>query len=51
MSVPVVKKGLELAGLYGGHVREPIRPLGEAEGDRAEELYAELDDRIGQLIG
>jgi len=51
MSVPVVKKGLELAGLNGGTVREPIRPLGEAERQRAEELYAELDDNIDRLIG
>jgi len=51
MSVPVVKKGLELAGLHGGHVREPIRPLGDAERDRAEELYARLDDGIDRLLG
>jgi 4-hydroxy-tetrahydrodipicolinate synthase len=50
MSVPVVKKGLELAGLHGGHVREPLRPLGDAERDRAETLYAELDDHIDRLI-
>jgi len=51
MSVPVVKKGLELAGLNGGTVREPIRPLGEDERRRAEELYAELDDGIERLVG
>jgi 4-hydroxy-tetrahydrodipicolinate synthase len=51
MSVPVVKKGLELAGLNGGAVREPIRPLGDAERERAERLYAELDDNIERLIG
>jgi hypothetical protein len=41
MSVPVVEKGPELAGLNGGAVREPIRPLGDAE----------LDDNIERLIG
>jgi 4-hydroxy-tetrahydrodipicolinate synthase len=50
MSVPAVKKGLELAGMHGGHVREPIRPLGEDEHRRAEELYADLDAGIDRLI-
>jgi len=51
ISVPVVKKGLDLAGLEGGTVREPIRPLGEEEAQRAEELYQQLDDDIERLIG
>ena len=51
ISVPVVKKGLELAGLEGGAVREPIRPLAEEEAQRAEELYNQLDDDIERLIG
>jgi 4-hydroxy-tetrahydrodipicolinate synthase len=50
VSVPVVKKGLELAGMHGGEVREPIRPLDEATEQRAEELYAQLDDDIERLI-
>lgn len=50
VSVPAVKKGLELAGLHSGAVREPIRPLTEADEQRAEELYAKLDDDIERLI-
>mgnify|MGYP000557275768 CR=1 FL=1 len=50
ISVSAVKKGLELAGLHGGNVREPIRPLREEDEARAEELYAELDANIERLI-
>ncbi|SEO89737.1 4-hydroxy-tetrahydrodipicolinate synthase [Halogranum amylolyticum] len=50
VSVPAVKKGLELAGLHGGEVREPIRPLSEADEERAIALYEQLDDDIHQLI-
>jgi len=50
MSVPAVKKGLDLAGLHGGSVREPLRPLGEDERERAETLYDELDADIDRLI-
>ena len=51
ISVPVVKKGLELAGLNGGEVREPIQGLCEADERRAEELYDQLDDDIERVIG
>lgn len=52
VSIPTVKKGLDLAGLYGGEqVREPLRPLGEAETTRAEELYADLDADIDRILG
>ena len=51
VSIAAVKKGLELAGLHGGTVREPIRPLSEADERRAEELYDRLDDDIERLIG
>ncbi|GAA0681946.1 dihydrodipicolinate synthase family protein [Natronoarchaeum mannanilyticum] len=50
ISVPAVKKGLELAGLHGGNVREPIRPLTEDEAARAEEIYNKLDDDIDRLV-
>lgn len=50
VSVPVVKRGLELAGLHGGNVREPIVPLTAAERDRVDSLYEELDDRLAELI-
>ncbi|WEL27583.1 dihydrodipicolinate synthase family protein [Haloferax volcanii] len=50
ISVPVVKKGLELAGLHGGEVREPIRSLSADDERRAEELYEELDDGIARVI-
>ncbi|NUB93769.1 dihydrodipicolinate synthase family protein [Haloterrigena sp. SYSU A121-1] len=50
ISVPVVKKGLELAGLYGGDVREPIRSLTPQEEKRAEELYDQLDDELDRIL-
>lgn len=50
VSVPAVKKGLELAGLNGGNVREPIRPLAPEEERKAEELYSRLEDDIESLI-
>lgn len=50
VSVPVVKKGLDLAGLEGGHVREPISPLTPAETRRMEELYSDLDAAIDRLL-
>lgn len=51
-SIPAVKKGYELAGLNGneGRVREPIRPLSEADERRAEELYAQLEDDMARLL-
>lgn len=51
ISVSAVKKGLQLAGLNGGHVREPIKPLAPETERRAEELYAQLDDDIERVIG
>lgn len=49
-NVPVVKYGMELAGLYGGPVREPIVELTEDDKQRAERYYsrvkAEIDDGI-----
>jgi 4-hydroxy-tetrahydrodipicolinate synthase len=41
-NVPAVKVGMELAGLHGGPVREPIVELSEADRERAETYY----DRI-----
>ena len=38
-NVPAVKHGLELAGQYGGPVREPLVELSEADRKRAEEYY------------
>jgi len=49
-SVPAVKEGLELAGLHGGSVREPIRPLTPEQRERARELYDQLDDDLNRLI-
>ncbi|SEP25452.1 4-hydroxy-tetrahydrodipicolinate synthase [Halogranum amylolyticum] len=51
VSVPAVKLGLELAGLHGGDVREPIRPLAPEEEAELEEIYHRLDDDIERLIG
>jgi 4-hydroxy-tetrahydrodipicolinate synthase len=50
ISVPAVKKGLELAGLHGGNVREPIRALSPKDEAMAEEIYQKLDDDINRLI-
>jgi len=50
ISVPVVKKGLELAGRHGGYVREPITPLDPENESRAEALYQQLDDNIHDLV-
>lgn len=49
-SVPAVKKGLELAGLVGGGVRPPLRPLPPELERRAEDLYAQLDAEIERLV-
>ena len=50
VSVPAVKKGLELAGLNGGDVREPIRSLSPEDERTVVELYRQLDDDIERLI-
>ena len=50
ISVSAVKKGLELAGLNGGNVREPIRSLQPEEEQKAERLYNQLEDDIESLI-
>lgn len=50
VSVPAVKKGLELAGLHGGGVREPLQPLTDEEERRVENLYEQLLDDIDQLV-
>jgi len=51
VSIPAVKKGLELAGLHGGNSREPIYPLSPEEERRAEELYEQLDRDIKHVLG
>ncbi|QHS18136.1 dihydrodipicolinate synthase family protein [haloarchaeon 3A1-DGR] len=50
ISIAAVKKGLDLAGLHGGSVREPIRPLTAADERRAEEIYEQLDRDIERLL-
>lgn len=50
VSVPAVKKGLDLTGLDSGAVREPLRPLTDDEERRAEELYERLLNDIDQLV-
>ncbi|MFA9516107.1 dihydrodipicolinate synthase family protein [Halopenitus sp. H-Gu1] len=50
VSVPVVKKGLDLAGLHGGTVRPPIRPLAPEQERAVEEIYQQLDADIERLI-
>ncbi|WP_254533990.1 dihydrodipicolinate synthase family protein [Natrinema gelatinilyticum] len=41
-NVPAIKHGLELAGLYGGPVREPLVELSEEDKRRAETYYEQL---------
>ncbi|WP_227355978.1 dihydrodipicolinate synthase family protein [Haladaptatus salinisoli] len=43
-NVPAVKYGLELAGQYGGSVREPLVALSEDDQKRAEEYYEVISD-------
>jgi len=43
-NVPGVKHGMELAGLYGGPVREPIVDLTPSEKQRAERIYTKIKD-------
>lgn len=50
VSVPSVKKGLELSGLVGGSVREPIRPLSTDMETKAEELYAQLEENAEEIL-
>ncbi|WP_424005186.1 dihydrodipicolinate synthase family protein (plasmid) [Haloarcula salina] len=50
LSVPAVKKGLELAGFNAGAVRPPIRSLSQADERRAEELYNQLDDDVARVV-
>lgn len=42
-NVPAVKYGLELAGLCGGPVREPLVPLSDADKSRAEDYYRRIE--------
>lgn len=41
-NVPAIKYGLELAGRYGGPVRDPIVPLSEGDKRRAEQYFEKL---------
>jgi 4-hydroxy-tetrahydrodipicolinate synthase len=50
VSVPAVKRGLERAGLHGGPVREPIVELSDADRERADELYDQLQDDLDDLL-
>ena len=50
VSIPAVKQGLELAGLYGGAVREPLKPLAPEDVELATQLYEQLDDNIDELV-
>lgn len=43
-NVPAVKFGLELAGKYGGPVREPLVGLSEADANLAESYYDRIKD-------
>lgn len=41
-NVPVVKYGMDLAGLYGGPVREPLVELSESDKKRTDKYHEEL---------
>ena len=43
-NVPAIKYGLELAGLYGGPVREPLVELSSEDKRRAEKYYEQLTE-------
>jgi 4-hydroxy-tetrahydrodipicolinate synthase len=43
-NVPAIKYGLELAGLYGGPVREPLVELSDKDKRRAKTYYEQLAD-------
>jgi len=43
-NVPAVKYGMDLAGLEGGVVREPLVDLSESDKKRAEKYYSQITD-------
>jgi 4-hydroxy-tetrahydrodipicolinate synthase len=43
VSVPAVKVGLEMAGLHGGPVREPLAELSDEDEQRARDLYRDIE--------
>jgi len=45
-NVPAVKYGMEMAGLYGGPVRDPLMGLCQADKDRAEAYYQRIRSNI-----
>ncbi|WP_433632599.1 dihydrodipicolinate synthase family protein [Halomicrococcus sp. NG-SE-24] len=45
-NVPAVKYGMELAGLYGGPVREPLIELSDADKQRAEQYYEAIQEAV-----
>jgi len=49
-SVQVVKRGLELAGAYGGPVRPPLAELTDRDKGRVDDLYERLQDDLDQLL-
>ena len=51
ISVSAVKYGLELAGLNGGRVREPIVELSDEDKQRAEKLYEQLQADLDRILG
>lgn len=49
-SVSALKYGLDLAGLHGGRVREPIVELSEEDKRRAETYYEDLQENLDQVL-
>ena len=50
-SIPVLKYGLELAGAYGGPVREPLVELSERDRKRVEAAYERVDRFVETELG
>lgn len=48
-NVPAIKYGLELSGLYGGPVREPLTELTEEDKQRAEKYYHNIVQTLPDL--
>lgn len=49
-NVPAVKYGMELAGLYGGPVREPLVGLSREDEERAKRYYESVKDGIDATV-
>ena len=49
-SVQVVKRGLALAGRFGGPIRPPLAELADADRERVDDRYEQLRDDLDRLL-